>query len=60
MGQFILDQSKLSGAVFSTKSTPMEGDFRDIQFHWTQSVSSQDAEIHYFEFHFDVSGVSEE
>ena len=60
MGQFILDQSRLSGAVFSTKATPMEGDFRDIQFHWTQSVSSQDWEGHYWEFHFDVSGVSEE
>lgn len=38
----------------------MEGDFRDIQFHFSQSVSSQDAQANYWEFHFDVSGVSEE
>ena len=38
----------------------MDGEFREIQFQWTQNVSSQDMEIHYLEFHVDVSGVSEE
>ena len=38
----------------------MEGEFRDIQFKWTQATANQDMEPHYLEFHFTLSGVSEE
>ena len=57
---FTLDTSVLAGAQYTTKWVSMDGDFRDVQFRWTQTVAGQDMEVHYCEFHFDVSGVSEE
>jgi len=38
----------------------MSGEFREIQFDLTQSVSDQDAEVHFFEFHWEWLGVSME
>jgi hypothetical protein len=60
MGDFTLDTSVLSGAQFSTGAHDLSGDFRDIQFHFFQSVANQDMEVHYLELHVDVIGVSME
>ena len=58
MADFRLDVSTLGGGQFKTTAHDMNGDFREIQFHWTQSVTAQDLEIHSFEFHYDVLTVS--
>ena len=60
MATFTLDTSTLGGGQYRTVPFEMAGEFRDIQFEWTQAVSGQDAEMHYFEFHFTIAGVSEE
>ena len=60
MATFTLGTSALSGARFSTSAKDMSGDFRDIQFHFTQTVANQDMEVHYLEFHIDIAGVSNE
>jgi len=38
----------------------MEGAFRDVQFHLSQSGGSQDMEVHYIEVHLADLGVSKE
>ena len=62
MADFVLgpaaNASTLGGGQFKTAAHDMNGDFREIQFHWTQTVTSQDLEIHAFEFHYDVLPVS--
>ena len=60
MATFTLNTSTLGGGQFKTAPHDMNGDFREIQFHWTQSNTSQDLELHFFEFHYAVLGVSRE
>lgn len=60
MPTFTLNTSTLGGGQFKTQAFDMNGEFREIQFELTQSVTSQDAEPHYFEFHFTWAGVSME
>ena len=59
MTTFTLDTSTLGGSAYRTYPFDMEGEFRDIQFHWYQGSASQDMEGHYFEFHFLIVGVDE-
>ena len=62
MADFVLgpaaNASTLGGGQFKTAPHDMNGDFREIQFHWTQTVANQDLELHFFEFHYAVLGVS--
>ena len=37
----------------------MNGEFRDLQLRWYQSVASQDMEPHYLELHFETGSVDE-
>ena len=37
----------------------MNGEFRDLQLRWFQSVASQDMEPHYLELFMDILGVDE-
>lgn len=60
MADFTLDTSTLGGGQFKTQAFDMSGEFREIQFDLTQSVSDQDAEVHFFEFHWEWLGVSME
>ena len=63
MATFTLDNATsgtLGGAQFKTQAFDMNGEFREIQFRWGQSSASQDAEPHFFEFHYTFSGVSME
>ena len=60
LAEFTLDVSTLAGGQFHTHSFEMEGEFREIQFHFTQSVAGQDMEPHFLEFHFTPSGISQE
>ena len=60
MADFTLDSSVLSGAQYTTTWTTLDGEFREIQFRASQTVSSQDMEYHFLEFHFEIAGVSEE
>ncbi len=59
MSDFILDSSRLGGVQYLTRAFDMQGEFRDVQFHWTQSVSRQDMEGHFLELHFTMAGVDE-
>ena len=60
MADFTLGTSTLGGGQFKTVPFDMNGPFREIQFHFTQSTNNGDAEIHFFEFHFSIVGVSKE
>ena len=61
MADFTLDSSTLGGGQFRTVAVPEpDGEFRDIQFHLSQSVSGEDMEIHSLEFHFEIGGPSKE
>jgi hypothetical protein len=60
---FTLDDNTLgvlAGGVHQTVAFDMNGEFRDVQFRFTQSGADQDAEVHYLEFHYTVTGVSGE
>lgn len=59
MPTFTMDVSTLGGSQYRTAPFDMQGEFRDIQFHWTQNLAGQDMEPHYFEFHFLILGVDE-
>ena len=62
MPDFTLDSTTLGilgGGQFSTQPFRMAGAFRDIQFSLTQAGLDQDAEPHYFEFHYELVGVVE-
>ena len=59
MADFTLDTSTLGGGSFITQPFPMSGEFREIQFQWTQAGSGQDAESHFLEFHFIPIGIVE-
>ena len=59
---FTLDTSTLSGGQFRTQaiSQSAAGEFREIQFHFSQSSLDQDMEPHFFEVHYTIAGVSHE
>lgn len=62
MGVFTLDDpilGKLGGGQYRTVPFRMNGDFRDIQLRWYQSVASQDMEPHYLELFMTSEGVDE-
>ena len=62
MGTFTLDHATLGvlgGGQYRTIPFRMNGDFRDIQFRWYQSVANEDMEPHYLEFFMEVHGVDE-
>jgi len=59
MAFFTLDTSTLGGSSYRTYPFDMQGEFRDVQFHWSNAVLSQDFEAHYLEIHFTISGVDE-
>ena len=60
MADFTLNTSTLGGGQFSTRAFDMNGPFREIQFRFSQSTVSQDAEPHYFEFHYLLGDISME
>lgn len=60
MADFTLDTSTLSGGQFQTMPFDMDGEFRDIQFRFSQAGSAQDMELHYLELHYTLGGVSKE
>lgn len=60
MGTFTLDTSMLAGEQFQVAPLGMDGEFRDIQFHFYQSGADEDMEIHYLEMHYTITGVSQE
>lgn len=59
MADFTLDTSTLGGGQYRTVPFEMQGEFRDIQFRWFNSVAAQDMEPHYLEFHMEIIGVDE-
>ena len=62
MGTFPLDDATLGilgGGQYRTVPFRMNGEFRDLQFRWYQSVASQDMEPHYLELFMEVLGVDE-
>jgi hypothetical protein len=62
MGTFTLDDpvlGKLGGGQYATVPFRMEGEFRDLQLRWYDSVASQDFEFHYLELFMSVLGVDE-
>lgn len=59
MGLFTMDVSTLGGGSYRTYPFDMQGEFRDMQLHWSNSVSGQDFEAHYLELHFTIVGVDE-
>jgi len=62
MGAFTLDHATLGllgGGQYRTVPFRMNGEFRDLQIRWYQSVASQDMEPHYLEIFFSVVGVDE-
>lgn len=63
MSAFTLDDPTLGvlgGAQYRTRYTGMDGQFREIKFRFSQSVSNQDFELHFLEFHMDIDGVDED
>ena len=58
MADFRLNTSTLGGGQFKTAPHEMNGEFREIQFHWSQTVASQDLEVHAMEVHYTVGGIS--
>lgn len=60
MGTFTLDTSTLAGGQFATRPFDLVGEFREIQFQMTQSSANQDMEVHFLEFHFVPSGLTED
>ena len=61
MADFTLDTSTLAGEAFKVVPlTDMNGEFRDIQFHISQATAGADMELHYFELHYTIAGVSQE
>jgi len=63
MATFVLNDAtagRLGGGQFKTIAKDMEGSFREVQLRMTQSTVGGDAEVHFLEFHFTVSGVSKE
>lgn len=62
MPTFVLDDAVagvLSGGQYRTFPFRMNGDFRDLQLRWFQSVASQDMEAHYLELFMEIHGVDE-
>ena len=62
MGTFTLDHAvlgTLGGGQYRTIPFRMQGEFRDLQLRWYQSVASQDMEPHYLELFMSSVGVDE-
>lgn len=59
MATFKLDTSKLAGGQYRTIPFDMIGEFRDIQFEWSQTSANADMEPHYLEIVFTLAGVDE-
>ena len=59
MATFTLDVSVLGGGQYRTVPFRMNGEFRDVQLRWYQSVASQDMEPHYLELFIEILGVDE-
>ena len=49
----------LGGGQYRTVPFRMNGEFRDLQLRWFQSVASQDMESHYLELFMASVGVDE-
>lgn len=60
MANFTLDTSTLGSEQFQVVPFDMDGEFRDIQLHWSQNGADQDMELHYLEMHYTVTGISKE
>ncbi len=59
---FTLDDpvlGKLGGGQYRTIPFRMNGEFRDLQLRWYQSVANQDMEPHYLELFMAIQGVDE-
>mgnify|MGYP001618994993 CR=1 FL=1 len=50
---------RLGGGAFRTVPFRMEGEFRDLQLRWFQSVVNEDMEPHYLELFMSSVGVDE-
>ncbi len=62
MGTFTLNHAtlgRLGGGQYATVAFRMEGEFRDLQLRWYDSVADQDMEFHYLEMFMSVLGVDE-
>ena len=62
MATFTLDHAiagLLGGGQYRTIPFRMEGEFRDLQLRWYQSVANQDMEPHYLELFMSSVGVDE-
>ena len=59
MPDFTLNTSTLGGGQYRCVPFLMEGEFRDIQYRWFNSIAAQDMEPHYLEVHFEITGVDE-
>ena len=46
MPTFTMDVSTLGGSQYRTAPFDMQGEFRDIQFHWTQNLAGQIGRAH--------------
>jgi hypothetical protein len=57
---FTLDTSTLAGGQFRTVAKEMDGEFREIQFSFTQAGLDEDMEVHFWEMHYTIAGVSYE
>lgn len=60
MADFTLNTSTLAGAVFKTVPQETVGQFREIDFGFSQGTSAGDMEIHWWEFHFEFGAESSE
>ena len=62
MATFELDHltdGTLGGGQYRTVPFRMNGEFRDLQLRWYQSVANQDMETHYLELFMSSTGVDE-
>ena len=61
MASFKLDTDTLGSGAYKTSALDLDtGAFRDIQFEFTQAGLGQDFELHYFEVHLTLVGISKE
>ena len=60
LADFKLNTSTLGAGAFRTVPTSMDGAFRDIQIRFYQNGANEDADVHFFEIHFTLGGVSKE
>lgn len=60
MSDFVLDTDTLAGESYQVLPFDMDGEFRDIQLHFSQGGANQDMELHFLEIHYTIGGVSKE